>query len=152
MNRLTTEGGYFKISDDLAIKGSKVGGYIQAKEYNALSIRFDIVLDKLSKYEDTGLEPEEIKGLGKWIDELRKELREYKDLEEQGRLHISPVADGTDIFVPYTDWFDDENVKEVIKDTYVHGYTEFENGEMNNGLFLTLEEAEKALEAANERN
>lgn len=40
--------------------------------------------EKLAVYEDTGLEPEEIKGLGKWINELRKELKEYKDLEQQG--------------------------------------------------------------------
>ncbi len=124
---------------------------------------------KLSAYEETGLEPEDAKALYsansnivKFVmdnkelnnkyntlleiyDKLQNELKEYKDLEEQGRLHIAPVADGTDIFVPYTDWFDDENVKEVIKDTYVHGYTEFENGEMNKGWFLTQEEAEKAL-------
>lgn len=97
MNRLTTDGGYFKISDDLAIKGSKVGGYIQAKEYNALSIRFDIVLDKLSKYEDTGLEPEEIgtdeelfKSYrhvcgGRRPEEIERALY-LLDLEEQGRL------------------------------------------------------------------
>lgn len=129
---------------------------------------------KLSAYEETGLEPEDAKALYsansnivkfvmdnrelnnkyntllEMYDKLQNELKEYKDLEEQGRLHIAPVADGTDIYVSFYNDFED--TREILETKYLHGLSEFEFGEINKNWFLTREEAEKALEAANERN
>lgn len=137
---------------------------------------FADIRETLKAYEDTGLEPEEVEQLYspnrdivklvtekrelnnkyntllEMYDKLQNELKGFKDLEKQGLLHIAPVKDGTDIFAPFIDPLDDEGTKEVIETTYLHGVTEFEWGEINKNWFLTREEAEKALEAANERD
>lgn len=63
MNRLTTKNGYYKITDDMAIRGSRLVGHEFANRFNELSKQFDKVLDKLAAYENTGLEPEEILAL-----------------------------------------------------------------------------------------
>ncbi len=75
-----------------------------------------------------------------------EKLREYEDLEEQGRLHIAPIVDGTEIYVPFSGLSDVDLEDGILVSTYLYGLTEFENGIMNKDWFLTMEEAKKALE------
>lgn len=57
------------------------------------SSTYDLV-DKLAKYEDTGLSPEEIKEKTEGVLELYDKLKPYADAEEQGRLVILPCKVG----------------------------------------------------------
>ena len=117
---------------------------------------------KLAEYEDTGLEPKEIKGFGIYIDDLRKELREYKDLEEQGLLIKLPckVADTVFIYADFTKNLEPYTVEAIhLGSCYTMQFdcnlymldelidsTEFELEDIGKTVFLTREEAEKALE------
>jgi len=76
-------------------------------------------------------------------------LAEFEDAEEQGRLHIAPCADGTEIWRVLD--VDSEmmqlfEIEEPIScETYIHGYTEMAIGEINKDWFLTEEAAKSAL-------
>ncbi len=59
-------------------------------------------LDRLAEYEDTGLEPEDIlsniKTLSSELNNVFEELKEYKDLEEQGILIELPCKVGDTVY------------------------------------------------------
>ena len=111
-------------------------------------------LRKLKKYED--LEDKCIKEttwslrmlLEKWnifFEDLAEVVR-YRELEKAGLLHISPLKDGTSIYVIVEDFVDfGEKERYITKTSYLHGVTEYEIGEFNKDYWLTLKEAEKAL-------
>jgi len=83
------------------------------------------------------------------IDHLQSRLAEFEDAQKQGRLHIAPCADGTEIWRVLD--VDSEmmqlfEIEEPIsRETYIHGYTEITIGEMNKDWFLTEEFAKSAL-------
>ena len=130
------------------------------------------ILNRLKKYEDTGLEPEEIKGLGKWIDELRGEIKKCKNLEEQGLLIKLPckVKDTVYVSAKTIATFDkiDYAEAEVIsiritkKQIFVklrifcmdfeqnpYGCSNYPLTSFGKTVFLTEKEFKKALEASN---
>lgn len=152
MNRLTERNeqgaAYVALADTLPLKDQELEGSRKLLEATYA------IFQKLAAYEDTGLEPEDVLT----TDELRNidiklgELIDYKNLEEQGRLHIAPIPEGTEIYVPFSGLDETELEDDIFKTTYMYGLTEFENGEMNKDWFLTKEEAEKALEGVNDNS
>lgn len=107
---------------------------------------------RLKAYEDTGLEPEEVTALGKLFDYA---LKESKTLTEQLTLlkHIRKLAeadkDGRVIILPCKVYETDgvrvyeHTVREVIYETA--GGPAFDKNAIGKSIFLTREEAEKAL-------
>lgn len=96
---------------------------------------------------------EECAGLGceslddcKFINTVCERLASYEDAEEQGRLHIAPIADGTTIFrvLEYNEPFDEP--ARVAVDSYLYGFTETVYGEKDKDWFLFRKEAEDALQ------
>lgn len=73
--------------------------------------------------------------------EALQRLAYLEDLQEQERLHIAPLKDGTSIFIPQkADDILGKNGK-VIEHMYIHGYTEFEYGGITDGRWFTTYEA-----------
>lgn len=144
------------------------------------------IMERLAAYEDTGLEPEEIqeavnlfkdwrdadipKELKSWVErctwhvrkceELRRELNEYKDAEEQGRLIVLPCKVGDKVYdisefmegCLYPEMYEytadyigigkSEDGRTVITIDCMDYYTD----DFGKTVFLTREEAGRALE------
>lgn len=126
-------------------------------------------LEKLSAYEDTGLEPEQIRQLNDAFTNVQKKLAkafddlfEYKDLEEQGLLIKLPCKVGNMVFCVV----ENEIVEYIVSYFKINEKTYqiyFTNGSCYTcwdknfdsdmkGIFLTREEAEKALEESEAQN
>lgn len=99
---------------------------------------------------------EENEQLAQWLEELK----EYKELEEQGRLVKLPCKIGAEVY--NTTWWDDVQEKVVIEGkTYyrtVHKhkvtkstFSYFDIGEFGKTIFLTKEEAEAKLKEMEDR-
>ena len=107
------------------------------------------LLRKLADYEDTRLEPEDIlsniKTLSGELNNVFEELKEYRNLEEQGRLIKLPCKVGQSLYAyNYTMG----GIREFIArdKTWI-----FENMmSFGKEIFLTREEAERALEEEND--
>ena len=127
-----------------------------------ISARLVQAMELLHKYELTGFTPEEhedlkicldTEGNGKSGENLLYDLLEllrYRQAEEQGLLHKAPIPNGTQIYkinqmsveeCLYYNFATDR----IIQETYIYGYTEVQDGEMNIDWFLTKEAAEAAL-------
>jgi hypothetical protein len=78
--------------------------------------------------------------------EINKKLAAYEDAEEQGLLHKAPVIDGTRIYVIMDDPINE--FQYIYEDSYLHGYTEYGIGEINNDWFLAREAAEAAMKGS----
>ena len=149
MNRLTKRG-----SDGIFLNKYNLSVCSGEDFYNLQSI-----LDRLATYEDTGLEPEEIEDLKDCIEGEEGtqgtvkdllELVQYRKLEEQGLLIKLPCKIGTPVYEICTDagW---HRVDELIKYHIEKVKFNFEHiDEIGKTVFLTREEAEKALEVKNE--
>ena len=113
-------------------------------------------IEKLAAYEDTGLEPEEIKQLDasdtskeesiiRYYNEIRKyrdELKHYEDLKEQGLLIKLPCAIGDDLYITSSRVDGKGHVRRL---TLTHSNVGNILRRLGNDVFLTREEAEKAL-------
>lgn len=91
---------------------------------------------------------DKIREIGKEATEYHAQLERYTTAQAEGRLHIAPCADGTEIFRYEQD--DDDPFPYVITekitmDTYIHGFTEFVYGDLGQGWFLTRAAAAAAL-------
>jgi len=121
-------------------------------------------LDKLAAYEDTGLEPEELKQLKlsdenkeessiKYYIEMRKyrdELKYYKKLEAQGLLIKLPCKVGTDIFRIVNKRIGRGNNRKFNL-TIQRGKAQWgDYDKFGKTAFLTREEAGRALEEEDE--
>lgn len=73
--------------------------------------------------------------------EIAEKLYAYEEAEEQGRLHIAPCADSTEI------WYVLKGGDEMLTypDSYKFGQTEYCHGRQDEGWFLTRSEAEATL-------
>lgn len=81
---------------------------------------------------------------------ITDKLASYEDAEEQGLLHKAPVPNGTPIFIlnDEDDEFIGDTFEPILETSYLHGYTEFAYGELDNGWYLTREDAEKTLKGS----
>jgi hypothetical protein len=105
-------------------------------------------MQKLAAYEDTGLEPEDVLT----SDELREiniklgELIDYINLEEQGLLIKLPCKVGTKVFeiCTHCGWYamDIPTTYSIQERVFNYEYI----NDIGKTIFLTREEAEKALE------
>ena len=74
----------------------------------------------------------------KWISHIKKKLTEYETAEEEGRLVILPCKIGTIVYVIRQSW----NGWNIDKKKFSYAMI----GKVGKTVFLTSEEAEKALE------
>lgn len=82
------------------------------------------------------------------LDAVKAERDHYKQLEADGRLHISPVADGTTVFyIEVGGPFTNRDYNTVQPASYSHGLTERTYGKLNEKWWLTREEAEQVLQS-----
>ena len=120
------------------------------------------IANRLAEYEDTGLEPEKIVFLKNVVDdafsdkpEFTEHIRELLRAEKDGRLVILPCKVGDTIYrfgdpikkiyewqIAYVEVYEDET---VFVDDSDNTFVEADIGKT---VFLTREEAEKALEDA----
>ena len=147
MNRLTkrTKGGI--AYTEIPLNQSSVidkDGYI-------VGCRTGFIADRLAAYEDTRLEPEQVKQLNdafknsqKKLEKAFDDLLEYEKLEEQGLLIKLPCKVDSDVYLIHNicngKWTSIEKVKFKINLYNCFGKT----------VFLTREEAEKTLKIENE--
>jgi hypothetical protein len=122
------------------------------------------IIDRLAAYEDSGLSPEEVQKLKKSdaskeqctidqhgeIHRLRDELKRYKQAEQEGRLYNLPLKPGDTIYRPEALQFCwvIANV-EIYEDEIVFiddSDNIFRPDDIGKTVFLTREDAEKALE------
>ena len=110
------------------------------------------VCERLAAYEDTGIEPESVEALklsmmGKAISEITEfdglpidRLRELAEADKDGRVVVQPCkvyeTDGVRVY--------EHTVREVIYETA--GGPAFDKNAIGKSIFLTREEAEKALQ------
>jgi len=138
--------------------------FVDGKGYSNLSHAESVRLlfNTLADYEDIGMTPDEIykvikQGVPEWVDKYL----EYRKLEEQGLLIKLLVKDKTAMYIP------DYKKRTVYKKRVEHRNTKIKNGacemaiivphhmgmllyftekDIGKTVFLTKEEAEKALE------
>lgn len=127
------------------------------------------IAERLAAYEDTGLEPEEVEAckvalMGKSLAGIKEiegiSVERMKDLakaEAEGRLLVLPCKVGDTVYLPATDDWDDILSYEVVEmgidrdgpyfviNDEDHDHIPME--EMGKSVFLTREEAKKALAA-----
>ena len=133
---------------------------------------FDCLVERLAAYEDTGLEPESVEALklsmmGKAISEITEfdglpidRLRELAEADKEGRVVVLPCKVGdrlyevtgrktisvykvrairVELFGLFIDW-------DIVEGFVWQSLSGINAGEIGKTVFLTREEAEKALE------
>lgn len=153
MNRLTSEEGQLYACGN---------GLCSDGDIECANCRYaDEAFLKLAEYEDTGFTPEEFTDLKVCLEDeggtlgiVRDliELMQYRKLEEQGLLIKLPCKIGKKLFyietVVYADGYSIKRVK-TVKEIELTNHNIFEIiNEWGKTIFLTREEAEKALEEA----
>ncbi len=139
---------------------------------------FDCLVERLAAYEDTGLEPESVEALklsmmGKAISEITEfdglpidRLRELAESDKDGRLVVLPCKVGdrlyevtgrktisvykvrairVELFGLFIEW-------DIVEGFVWQSLSGINAGEIGKTVFLTREEAEKALEATKNGN
>ena len=124
-------------------------------------------MSKLNEYQDIGIEPEQIRSFLKDFGisaimsntKLRNKLKEYKDLEEKGLLIKLPCKVGDIVYSVNTvnsSIYEHEIKNFMITDTGEYTYAQnaksgyqFKLSDFGKTVFLTREEAEKALTGLN---
>lgn len=110
-------------------------------------------VDRLAAYEDTGMEPEEIKAVSKALDGIPfGRFREIVEAERDGRLVVLPCKVGTPVYVLRGDV---NNGWETTKKTHIEtvpggfsiGMLNRITMEMYDFYYLTREAAKAALKA-----
>ena len=121
----------------------------------------DIICDRLSAYEDTGLEPESVEALklsmmGKAISEITEfdglpigRLRDLAEADKDGRLVVLPCKVGDTVYRLFAGNPDNPVIATLKINTVAEAVKLIGKMGMHKyiGTFLTREEAEKALEA-----
>ena len=162
MNRLTKRAKNGLAYSDIPLNQSSV---LDANE-NIIECYTGFIAERLAAYEDTGLEPKEIKNLIKEYNTDSTRAAHYEHLEEQGLLFKLPCKVGDTVYVFFTkfDRGETPNVIKIIKEltvvkfgivpTVEYATLKDEDGQLYNisleqfgdTAFTTREEAEKALE------
>lgn len=128
---------------------------------------------RLAAYEDTGLEPEKVRGIKTAYDEVQipyevvatgadaARVIRLLDADDEGRLLVLPCKVGDTVYLPATDDWGDILSYEVVEmgidrdgpyfviNDEDHDHTPME--ELGKSVFLTREDAEKALGGTNDK-
>lgn len=104
-----------------------------------------VLQDRLAAYEDTRLEPEEITAMQRTLDEYHKVADPLLRAQADGQLVVLPCQVGTaTYYIRYPiAVYPDESEPEVKRGIF----TLCDLDRVGHSVFLTREEAEKALEA-----
>ena len=104
-----------------------------------------VLQDRLAAYEDTRLEPEEITAMQRTLDEYHKVADPLLRAQADGRLVVLPCQVGTaTYYIRYPiAVYPDESEPEIKRGIF----TLCDLDRVGHSVFLTREEAEKALEA-----
>ena len=116
----------------------------------------DKIVDRLAAYEDTGLEPEEVRSQKELFDylvfdsapsediERFKRLREFGEADREGRCVVLPCKVGDTVYQENGVDVFELQVKNIIFDC---GYVAFDSSAIGTSIYLTHEAAEAALKA-----
>lgn len=115
-------------------------------EHAAVVNHHENYIDRLAAYEDTGLEPDIVKGLAMMCAVMMMEidrLHHFEMLKKEGRLVVLPCKVGDTVW--HT--IHGEVVEDIITNIYVkyQGVFPFKDNLLGKLVFLTREEAEAAL-------
>lgn len=123
--------------------------------------------DRLAKYEDTGLTPEEIRELTHdSTGQLHKKLGQFIDAERDERLMIFPCKVGTELFViwlgkivkgdvigfHFHEWSNGSYVRVLFDTKKLNGARDFSLDSFGKTLFFSKEEAEAFLKGEHNAN
>jgi len=103
------------------------------------------IYDRLAAYEDTGLEPEEVKEITSWsYGPFHKKMGDWLKAEHEGRLVVLPCKVGDVVYEL------DRRILQVFR--IIPPSAAFIMSEIENGIefYKTREDAEKALEGVSE--
>ena len=126
----------------------RTGEVLMASEYEEKYTEqewISMLQDRLAAYEDTRLEPEEITAMQRTLDEYHKVADPLLRAQADGRLVVLPCQVGTaTYYIRYPiAVYPDESEPEIKRGIF----TLCDLDRVGHSVFLTLEEAEKALEA-----
>ena len=126
----------------------RTGEVLMASEYEEQYTEqewISVLQDRLAAYEDTRLEPEEITAMQRTLDEYHKVADPLLRAQADGRLVVLPCQVGTaTYYIRYPiAVYPDESEPEIKRGIF----TLCDLDRVGHSVFLTLEEAEKALEA-----
>lgn len=120
--------------------------------------------EKLARYEDSGLDPEEIHELlHDTTGPIHKKLGQWIDAEQDERLMIFPCKVGTELFViwfgkivkgdvigfHFHEWSNGSYVRVLFDTKKLNGARDFSLDSFGKTLFFSKEEAEAALKGEN---
>lgn len=139
-----------------------------AKDQIAVSAYRQQAIERLTEYEDTGLEPEKIVFLKNVMDdafsdkpEFTEHIRELLRAEQDGRLVVPPCKVGDTVWIKGDKFPAEIEEIRITDDGIYFAYVEYDRGyeetevwdnceftlsDIGKTVFLTREEAEKALE------
>lgn len=108
-----------------------------------------VLQDRLAAYEDTGLEPEEITAMRHTLDEYHKVVDPLIRAQADGRLVVLPCKVGDTVYRLFAGNPDNPVIATLKINTVAEAVKLIGKMGMHKyiGTFITLEEAEKALEA-----
>lgn len=126
----------------------RTGEVLMASEYEEQYTEqewISVLQDRLAAYEDTRLEPEEITAMQRTLDEYHKVADPLLRAQADGRLVVLPCQVGTaTYYIRYPiAVYPDESEPEIKRGIF----TLCDLDRVGHSVFLTREEAEKALEA-----
>ena len=126
----------------------RTGEVLMASEYEEKYTEqewISVLQDRLAAYEDTRLEPEEITAMQRTLDEYHKVADPLLRAQADGRLVVLPCQVGTaTYYIRYPiAVYPDESEPEIKRGIF----TLCDLDRVGHSVFLTREEAEKALEA-----
>jgi len=118
--------------------------------------------DRLAAYEDTGLEPEEVKEITSWsYGPFHKKMGDWLKAEHEGRLVVLPCKVGDTIYRPSRErdevWDWEVTEVHILSDYYGEPISfvddsdnEFFASDIGKTVFLTRAEAEAAMKGVSE--
>ena len=126
----------------------RTGEVLMASEYEEQYTEqewISVLQDRLAAYEDTRLEPEKITAMQRTLDEYHKVADPLLRAQADGRLVVLPCQVGTaTYYIRYPiAVYPDESEPEIKRGIF----TLCDLDRVGHSVFLTREEAEKALEA-----
>lgn len=130
----------------------RTGEVLMASEYEEKYTEqewISVLQDRLAAYEDTGLEPEEITAMRHTLDEYHKVVDPLIRAQADGRLVVLPCKVGDTVYRLFAGNPDNPVIATLKINTVAEAVKLIGKMGMHKyiGTFITLEEAEKALEA-----
>lgn len=117
-------------------------------------VQVEEIYKKLAAYEDTGLEPEEVKEITSWsYGPFHKKMGDWLKAEQEGRLVVLPCKVGDTVYQKdYCGNIYEAIIQRVVikkrRTVFITSGIDFDETAVGRTVFLTRAEAEKALEVS----